>query len=178
MTSQTKKILVVTVVALILLSSTMAIGAKAEELIKKFEADDINKYLTAYIDPVGIPTIGYGSTFNFDENRKVKIGDKITQEKAVEWLRKETANIVPQIKKLVIVPINQNQLDSITSLVYNIGIGNFKSSTLLRLLNAGASKEDVAAQFLRWNKGTVRGQKVELPGLTRRRKEEKDLFLA
>jgi lysozyme len=178
MTSQTKKILVVTVVALILLSSTMAVGAKAEELIKKFEADDINKYLRAYLDPVGIPTLGYGSIYNYDAKRKVQLGDSITQEKAIEWLRKETKAIVPKIKALVKVPINQNQLDSLTSFVYNVGIGAFQSSTLLRLLNSGAPKSEVAAQFDRWNKGTVNGQKVVLPGLVRRRSEEKALFLA
>jgi lysozyme len=178
MTSQTKKILVVTVVALILLSSTMAVGAKAEELIKKFEADDINKYLKAYLDPVGIPTLGYGSIYNYDAKRKVQLGDSITQEKAIEWLRKETKAIVPKIKALVKVPINQNQLDSLTSFVYNVGIGAFQSSTLLRLLNSGAPKSEVAAQFDRWNKGTVNGQKVVLPGLVRRRSEEKALFLA
>jgi len=178
MTSQAKKYLVIGVVALILLSSTMAIGAKAEELIKKFEADDINKYLDAYLDPVGIPTLGYGSTYNYDAKRKVQLGDSITQEKAIEWLRKETKAIVPKIKALVKVPINQNQLDSLTSFVYNVGIGAFQSSTLLRLLNSGAPKSEVAAQFDRWNKGTVNGQKVILPGLVRRRSEEKALFLA
>jgi len=178
MTSQAKKYLVIGVVALILLSSTMAIGAKAEELIKKFEADDINKYLDAYLDPVGIPTLGYGSTYNYDAKRKVKLGDSITQEKAIEWLRKETKAIVPKIKALVKVPINQNQIDSLTSFVYNVGIGAFQSSTLLRLLNSGAPKSEVAAQFDRWNKGTVNGQKVVLPGLVRRRSEEKALFLA
>jgi lysozyme len=178
MTSQTKKILVVSAVVLILLSTTMAVGAKAEELIKRFEADDIKKYLTAYLDPVGIPTVGYGSTYNYDAKRKVRLGDSITQEKAIEWLRNETKSIVPKIKALVKVPINQNQLDSLTSFVYNVGIGAFRSSTLLRLLNSGAPKIEVAAQFDRWNKGTVRGQKVVLPGLVRRRSEEKALFLA
>ena len=178
MTTQAKKYLVIGIVALILLSSTMAIGAKAEELIKKFEADDINKYLDAYIDPVGIPTIGYGSTYNYDAKRKVKLGDNITVEKAIDWLRKETKTIAPQIKALVKVPINQNQLDSLTSFVYNVGIGAFKNSTLLRLLNSGAPKSEVAAQFDRWNKGTVNGEKVVLPGLVRRRSEEKALFLA
>jgi len=178
MTSQTKKILVISAVVLILLSTSMAVGAKAEELIKRFEADDINKYLKAYLDPVGIPTLGYGSTYNYDAKRKVQLGDSITQEKAVEWLRKETKSIVPKIKALVKVPINQNQLDSLTSFVYNVGIGAFQSSTLLRLLNSGAPKAEVAAQFDRWNKGTVNGQKVVLPGLVRRRSEEKALFLA
>jgi lysozyme len=178
MTSQTKKILVVSAVVLILLSTSMAVGAKAEELIKRFEADDINKYLKAYLDPVGIPTVGYGSIYNYDAKRKVRLGDSITQEKAVEWLRKETKSIVPKIKALVKVPINQNQLDSLTSFVYNVGIGAFQSSTILRLLNSGAPKSEVAAQFDRWNKGIVNGQKVILPGLVRRRSEEKALFLA
>jgi lysozyme len=178
MTKQTKTILVVSAVAIILYSNRMALGSMAEELIKKYEADDINKYLNAYIDPVGIPTIGYGSTYNYDKSRKVMIGDKITQKKAVDWLKKETKTIVPQIKALIKVPIKQNQLDSLTSFVYNVGIGAFKSSTLLKLLNSRAPKEQVAAQFDRWNKGMVEGKLQVLPGLTRRRSEEKALFLA
>ena len=177
MTNQTKTILVVAAAAIILYSNRMALGSMAEELIKKYEADDINKYLTAYIDPVGIPTVGYGSTFNYDKNRKVMLGDKITQKKAVEWLRKETKTIVPQIKRLVKVPITKNQLDSLTSFVYNVGIGAFQRSTLLRLLNSRAPKDQVAAQFERWNKGMVQGKLQVLPGLTRRRNEEKALFL-
>lgn len=176
MTSKGQKLLIIAVIVIILTTTTMA--AKAEAIIKKYEADDINKYLDAYIDPVGIPTIGYGSTYNFDENRKVKLGDRITAQKAVEWLRKVTAKIIPQIQKLVKVPINQNQLDSLTSLVYNIGIGAFTKSTLLRLLNNKAPINEVAKQFERWNKGTINGQLVVLNGLTRRRKEEKELFLS
>lgn len=178
MTKQTKTILVVSAIAIILYSNRMTLGSMAEELIKKYEADDINKYLNAYIDPVGIPTIGYGSTYNYDKKRKVMIGDKITQKKAVDWLKKETKTIVPQIKALIKVPIKQNQLDSLTSFVYNVGIGAFKNSTLLRLLNSRAPKEQVAAQFDRWNKGMVNGQLQVLPGLVRRRSEEKALFLA
>lgn len=178
MTKQTKTILVVSAIAIILYSNRMTLGSMAEELIKKYEADDINKYLNAYIDPVGIPTIGYGSTYNYDKKRKVMIGDKITQKKAVDWLKKETKTIVPQIKALIKVPIKQNQLDSLTSFVYNVGIGAFRRSTLLRLLNSRAPKEQVAAEFDRWNKGMVNGQLQVLPGLVRRRSEEKALFLA
>lgn len=178
MTKQTKTILVVSAIAIILYSNRMTLGSMAEELIKKYEADDIKKYLNAYIDPVGIPTIGYGSTYNYDKKRKVMIGDKITQKKAVDWLKKETKTIVPQIKALIKVPIKQNQLDSLTSFVYNVGIGAFRRSTLLRLLNSRAPKEQVAAQFDRWNKGMVNGQLQVLPGLVRRRSEEKALFLA
>ena len=78
-----------------------------------------------------------------------------------------------QIKPLVKVPINDNELDALTSLVYNIGIGAFKKSTLLSLLNQGADRHLVADQFLRWNKA---GGKV-LPGLVKRRLAEHNLFL-
>ena len=60
-----------------------------------------------------------------------------------------------------------------------MGIGALKNSTLLRLLNEGKPKEVVAEQFLRWNKATNKqGILIVLPGLTRRRKAEKELFLA
>jgi lysozyme len=72
------------------------------------------------------------------------------------------------------VPINNNQQLALASLLFNIGAGAFARSTLLRLLNSGAEKAAVAAQFLRWNK--VKGK--EVPGLTRRRKEESKIFLS
>ena len=71
------------------------------------------------------------------------------------------------------MPINQNQKDSMTSLAYNIGKAAFAKSTLLKLLNQGAPKIQVADQFLRWNK--VKG--VVIPGLTKRRQKERELFL-
>ena len=82
-----------------------------------------------------------------------------------------------QIKQLVKVPINQNQLDALTSFSYNLGIGALKSSTLLKLLNSGADKYTVANQFLRWNKALIDGQYIEVLGLTRRREAERVLFL-
>lgn len=141
----------------------------AFETIAKFEG----LKLESYQDSVGIWTVGYGNTVNLDTGMPIKKGDKISKETAIKWLNSEISFLQDRIKKLVKVPINQNQLDAITSLVYNIGIGAFSKSTLLRLLNANASKIEVAAQFLRWNKA---GGKV-LPGLTNRRQSEHNLFL-
>lgn len=178
MKAQVKKQFIIAAIVLIILTSTTMAGNAAENLIKYFEAGDgINKYLKAYLDPVGIWTIGYGSIYNYDQKRKVQPGDQIDEQTALRYLKKETAEIVPKIKALVKVPINQNQLDSLTSFVYNVGIGNFSDSTLLKQLNQGINKEIVAEQFLRWNKGTVNGQKVVLPGLVIRREAEKKLFL-
>lgn len=142
---------------------------KAEELIAKFEG----LKLDAYPDTGGIWTIGYGSTRNPFTGDAVKQGDQISKDTALSWLKKEIEQKTAGIKKLVKVPINDNQLTAITSLSYNIGIGAFQHSTLLKLLNQNAPKIQVADQFLRWNK--VNGK--EVLGLTKRRQLERELFL-
>jgi lysozyme len=178
MNKQTKKALVIGAVVLLLIITTSTVSMGAESIIKYFEAGgNINQYLTAYQDSGGVWTIGYGSIYNYDHNRPVQPGDQINEQTALNWMRKEMSAIIPQIKALVKVPINQNQLDSLTSFVYNLGIGSLQTSTLLRLLNQGADKKTVAAQFLRWNKANVNGQMIILPGLTARRQAEADLFL-
>jgi lysozyme len=157
------------IAAAILILIFMTTSSQAEAIIKKFEG----KRLKAYKDSGGIYTIGYGSTFNFDQNRPVIATDVIDDTTALNWLRKEISNRSAEIKKLIKVPVNQNMLDSLISLAFNIGTGAFKKSTLLRLLNAGSNKNLVADEFLKWNK--VKGNIV--PGLTNRRILEKELFL-
>ena len=129
--------------------------------------------LTAYQDSVGIWTIGFGNIFNLDTGKPIKEGDVITQETADRWLKIEVDNLQAKMRKVITVPLNDNQWSALTSLVYNIGFGAFKRSTLLRLLNAGASKDEVAKQFLRWNRA---GGK-EVKGLTNRRQAEFNLFI-
>ena len=142
--------------------------------IKNFEGER----LKSYRDTGNILTIGFGSTYNHDAKRKVQEGDIIDKETALRWLRLDAGKFAAGVKKLVKVPINQNQLDSLTSFAYNLGLGALQTSTLLRKLNAGAPKEEVAAEFLRWNKGrNTAGVLVVIPGLTRRREAEKELFL-
>ena len=147
----------------------MATKSKASEIIALFEG----KENEAYKDQGGVWTVGYGNTWNRDENRPVQQGDKITDKKALEWLKLAIKDIQDETLKLVKVPINQNQKDSLTSLAYNIGKGAFAKSTLLKLLNQGSNKIIVADQFLRWNK--VKG--IENKGLTIRRQKERELFL-
>ena len=77
------------------------------------------------------------------------------------------------VNNLVTVGLNQNQFDAMVSWVYNLGGGNLKASTLLKVLNAG-DYAGVPAQMLRWNKA---GGKV-LEGLTRRRQAEPELWSA
>ena len=131
------------------------------ELIKAHEG----LRLDAYLCPAGVPTIGYGHTYN------VKMGDRITEEQAERLLIGDLAVAEREVNRYGL-HLNQNQFDALVSFVYNIGAGNFRSSTLLKRLKADPNDPDIANQFKRWVYG---GGKV-LPGLVRRREEEAKLY--
>lgn len=133
------------------------------DLIKQFEG----RSLRAYQDSVGVWTVGYGSTNN------VKPGDVIGVDEAEERLKSDVSEAEGWVNFAVSAPVNENEFSALVSFTFNLGYGNLVKSTLLRLLNGDATKSTVAEQFLRWNKA---GGKI-LPGLTRRRQAEKDLFL-
>lgn len=117
--------------------------------------------LKAYQDQRGIWTIGYGHTAN------VKEGDTCTQLEAEAWLDADLLIADKALQRLAPVPFNQNQYDALCSLIYNIGQGNFASSTILNELIAG--DYDKAGQaILMWDK--TNGQVN--PGLLRRRQAE------
>lgn len=143
--------------------------APALSIIKEFEG----LYLKAYLDPVKIPTIGYG-TIKYPDGRRVKMGDVITKESAVYCLFVEVDEKAEGVKSLVKVKISNNAFCALVSFAYNVGVGALKKSTLLRKLNAGENMTNVANQFDRW----VNAGGRPLKGLVRRRKAEKALFLA
>lgn len=174
MTNTTKVIVVSAIVLLLLTANIKEVSGKALALIKRFEGEK----LSSYQDQAGIWTIGWGSTYHHDLKRKVQKGDIIDKETALRWLRLDAKSFADNVKKLVKVPINQNQLDSLTSFAYNVGNNAFANSTLLRKLNQGASKQEVALEFPKWNKVTINGEKVVSNGLVNRRKLEADLFLS
>ena len=147
----------------------MKISPRGLELIKDFEGFSSNAYLCL----AKKVTIGYGNTF-YENGTKVKLGDQISKTDALKLLevvanRDFADKIFPVIK----VPVAQNQFDAMVSLAYNIGVGAFLKSTLLKKVNAndfaGAGEE-----FLRWNKALGK----EVLGLTRRREREKQLFVS
>ncbi|MGN6142255.1 MAG: glycoside hydrolase family protein [Mesorhizobium sp.] len=131
--------------------------------------------LTAYTDSAGVLTIGVGHT-SAAGAPKVSKGMKITAAQADEILSRDLAAVEATVSRSVKVPLNQNEFDALVSLVFNIGGGAFKGSTLLRKLNAG-DRAGAANQFTAWNKATVKGKKVALPGLTVRREAERRQFL-
>ncbi|MGE3681942.1 MAG: lysozyme [Bdellovibrionales bacterium] len=147
----------------------MPVNLKAAvNLIKLFEGYRSK----AYLCPAGVWTIGHGTT-RYPDGFKVMPGDTCTEEEAEAYLAYDVKEYAAHVKSVVEVRINNNEFCALTSFCYNVGMGNLSRSTLLRLLNAGTPRIEVAEQFARWNRG---GGKV-LRGLVRRRKAEKELFL-
>lgn len=103
--------------------------------------------LTAYQDSVGVWTIGVGHT-----GPDVHAGLTITQARADELLRADLSRFEAAVDKAVAYPqLTQGQFDALVSLCFNIGAGNFASSTLVKKLNAGDAA-GCASEFPRWCK--------------------------
>lgn len=143
------------------------LSLKGENLIKSYE----KLKLKPYEDAVGVKTIGYGHTGEGTNK------DSITIEEANQLLQKDVIKAENAISRLVKVELTQNQHDALVSFIFNSGVGGFKSSTLLKKLNAG-DYEAAANEFPKWKYGTVDKKKVVLNGLVKRRKDEMNLFLS
>ena len=146
------------------------INALGLQLIKEFEG-----FRSApYLDAISKPTIGYGSTF-YPNGTPVTMKDKAIDETAASKLMADKLNseFCPGVERLLKVKVSDNEFAAMVCLAYNIGLGNFAQSTVLRCMNA-LNRPDAAHAFTLWNKA---GGKV-LAGLTRRRQAEMALFLA
>ena len=150
-----------------IVSITNKINSAGLKIVK----DSEGLRLKAYLCPSNIWTIGYGSTFYLD-GKSVKSGDTLESSEEAEKLLLQTLAVFEKgVEKAVTVPLNSNQFSALVSLAFNIGLGAFRDSTLLKVLNQ-KNYDEAANQILRWNKG---GGRV-LPGLVTRRKKEYDLF--
>lgn len=147
------------------------------KIIEHYEcAGDVTKYLTGYIDAVGIPTCGFGTT-KYPNGNKVKVGDKITVDEAKHFLINDTKYFASKIDDFCRDDINQNEFDALLSFCYNCGDSNFKSSTLLKLVNEKCTDISLITKwFVAWNKGMVKGKMLVLDGLTKRRQTEANLY--
>ena len=141
-------------------------------IIKRFEGFRA----APYRDSVGVATIGYG-TIRYPDGAEVTMNDPAcTDVEATAWLSYEMSLKSKEIAPLLKKPATLHQAAAMLSLTYNIGSGAFTSSTVLRKFNAGDIPA-AADAFLMWDKGTVNGKKVVIPGLHNRRVEERTLFL-
>ena len=131
--------------------------------------------LKAYPDPAtgGEPwTIGVGHT-SAAGTPNVRRGMTITAKEADDILSRDLSIFEKGVNDAVTVPLNQNEFDALVSLAFNIGVGAFRKSTLLKELNKG-NRFGAANQFLRWNKAAGKVMK----GLTKRREAERAQFLS
>ena len=141
----------------------MKASIDAYELIKQFEG----LRLEAYLCPAGIWTIGYGHTSGVSPN------SFITIQEADEYLHRDVATIEMQLNKLNL-SLRQCQWDAIVSFVFNVGIGNFKSSTLLAKIRTNPDDNSIMDEFLRW----VYANGKVMKGLQKRRLAEMKLYFS
>ena len=141
----------------------MKASSKALELIKQFEG----LRLKVYLCPGGVWTIGYGHTAG------VKSGMVITEAQAEEFLRSDIAVFEKAVNDQNLA-LTQNMFDALVSFTFNVGVGNFKRSTLLCKIKVNTWDNSIMDEFLRWvySKGRV------LPGLQRRRLAEMKLYFS
>ena len=140
----------------------MKTSNQGKNLIK--EAEGLR--LDAYKCPAGVPTIGWGHT------KRVKMGQHITVQQAEDLLVEDIAPIDRLLNALKI-NFRQEQFDALVSWIFNLGAGNFKSSTMYKLILADARDEEITDSLIRW---TYSG-KQQLPGLMKRRVAEANLFI-
>lgn len=134
------------------------------ELIKRHEGCR----LTAYKCPAGVWTIGYGHT-----GGDVTPGMTITTRRAEELLIEDIRWAEDAVNRESL-RLNQNQFDALVSFVYNVGAGNFRSSTLLKMLRVNPDSLNIRTELNKWCK--AKGS--TLPGLALRRKQEAELYFS
>lgn len=135
-----------------------SLGQSGESLIKHYES----LKLKAYLCPANVWTIGWGHT------KTAKQGMVITRPQAQALFDQDIKSFVDAVNSAIKVNITQNQFDALVSLAFNIGIGNFTKSTLVRRINSRASDVEVHNQFRRWIFANGR----RLQGLANRREAE------
>lgn len=138
------------------------VNAEGLRLIKNYEGFRER----AYLCPAGVWTIGYGHTGGVNE------GDTVTREEAERLLRSDLRHAEGAVSRLIRVPLTDNEFSALVSFVYNCGAGALQTSTMRAHLNGGR-RLAAADEFWRWCQAGGR----KLPGLVRRRADERALFL-
>lgn len=135
------------------------------ELIKRYEGCR----LTAYRDcGYGIYTIGYGHT------KGVTAGQTITKEQAEQMLIEDLTQYERYVDEYISISLTPEQHSALTSLIYNIGAGNFKRSSLRKAINTNAPKEQIERCWMMW----IFSNGKKLRGLENRRKAELKLYFS
>lgn len=142
---------------------------KIIEHIKEFEQLRLDAYLPTSNDRW---TIGYGNTF-YEDGQPVRKGDKITKERAEELFSNILVKFSDKTELYLERLVSENQFDALVSFSYNVGVGAYKTSTLLREVKKNPENyHAITTQFMRWNK---QSGKI-LNGLVRRRIAEANIY--
>lgn len=108
-----------------------------------------------YLDPVGLPTVCVGRM-----DKKLKLGQSFTLDECMEMFAEDWKKHQRQLDSVVKVPYaSEWQKEALTDFTFNVGIGNVRSSTLIKLLNQNKHVE-ACRQLTRWVKAggkTLRG---------------------
>lgn len=147
----------------------MILDKNGYDLIQSFEGLE----LKAYKDSVGIWTIGVGNIV-YEDGTKVKQGDTITKERARSLFESTACQFAFKVNKVIKKPLTQNQFNALVSLAYNIGLGAFEKSTILKLVNNNPNDANIAKEFLKWK---FAGGK-EIKGLLNRRIKESSVYFS
>lgn len=156
--------------------ANMRVGQSGKALFKEWEGLELNEYL----DSGGAPTIGIGHLLTRSERMSGKIIIKgspvvyrngLTVEQCFDLLDQDLDPAENAVNGAVAVPLTQNQFDALVSFTFNVGNSAFRSSTLLKVLNAG-QYDQVPTQMLRW----VRDNGKIVKGLVNRRNKEIELW--
>lgn len=145
----------------------MKLNSAGINLMHEFEGCELD----AYLCPANIPTIGYGNTY-YEDGRPVRMGDKITQERADQLFNMIAEDFAKRVRTLLKKVLNENQFSALVSFAYNCGIANLNKSTLLKKVNINPADPTIYSEFLKWDKANGK----PLAGLTRRREQEAKLY--
>lgn len=153
----------------------LLINEAGMQLVKAFEG----YYPKAYVDPVGVITIGWG-TIMYPNGKKVQKGDSCTEAEATEWLMHDLwddgAKYVRSFTDdSVEAELNENQFSALVSLTYNRGGGRFRDFIAPHLNKRDFTQTLTAIKSLNW--AISNGERKYLLGLDRRRWAEAYLFM-
>lgn len=147
------------------------INQRGLDIIKFFEGLKLKAYeCPASTAEKRFFTIGYGTTRI--EGKQVQQNTTITAEQAEQYLKADLWIFEKAVSSLITSKINSNQYNAILCFVYNVGAGNFKTSTLLKKVNINPADTSIKDEFLKWNKANGK----TLQGLTNRRTKEAELY--
>jgi lysozyme len=141
---------------------------KAIEMIKHHEGVRLDPYQC----PAGLWTVGVGHLIGDGKSLPEDWNKKFTMKEVDKILADDLIRFENGINRLTSVSLTQGQFDALVSFSFNVGLGNYQASTLRAKLNRG-DYEGASNEFPKWRRG---GGRV-LPGLVKRRADERNLFL-